>query len=241
MKRLKCLFLMLACVTAMGLCGCDYVELTEEETNRIAEYMAGKLLEYDRYYEEKLIRDPEESEEIPEVVPEETPEPETVEPEPEETKEPENPAEEETNEPKEEDPSIPVEEFFKKDGIQLTYKKCDIHQSYPDSDKSTDFIVEAEKGKQILVVHTELTNISGKENELSMIQKKYTFSLEGKDGSVTKPMMTFLVQDLQYYEAVFEKGEKKQTVLLFSIDKNDTQKGKKLIIEKDEKRTEITL
>lgn len=253
MKRIRSLLLLLVCTAAMGLCGCDYVELTEEESKRIAEYMAGKLLEYDRYYEEKLVKETDgqlaeeleettKPEEMPSPEPEETVKPEeTLSPEPEETAKPEetSPQPVETTTPEEK--KLSCEDFFKKAGMKLSYKKSDLHQSYPDDEKNMDFVVEAEKGKKLLVVHMSLTNISGEAKSFSMLQKEVSFTLRQKDGTELRPLMTFLVQDLQYFEADFEKGETCQTVLLFSVDENAGHKGAKLILESGKKQAEINL
>lgn len=252
---MKGLLLLLVCIAAMGLCGCDYVELTEEESKRIAEYMAGKLLEYDRYYEEKLVKTDDQLAEEPEETanPEETVNPEeTTKPEetvkPEETTAPEeisSPEPEETTMPEEivnpEEKELSYEDFFKKAGMQLAYQKSDLHQSYPDNEKNMDFVVEAEKGKKLLVVHMSLTNVSGEAKSFSMLQKETSFTLRQKDGTELRPLMTFLVQDLQYFEADFKKGETCQTVLLFSVDENAGYKGAKLILERGKKQAEINL
>ena len=64
-------------VLLLFLTGCgSSASFSEEQTTQMAEYMAKKLLDYDKHYEEKLLPEPtEETAPVEETMPEATPTP----------------------------------------------------------------------------------------------------------------------------------------------------------------------
>lgn len=212
----KRLFMLFCLITAFCISGCGYIELTEKEKDRIAEYMAGKILEYDRYYEGTLIK--EQPEETP--LPEETGEPEeTKEPQkPEETEKPENPSSEETDKPEEPSVSSDLNTVFKQKGVKLTYEGFKECSTYPENAGEQYFVVDAGFGKQLVVMEFKLENTTDSDVRINLLDSTLEYQLILDGDNTVKPLKSWLTDDLQFIECKISAGKSARAHLVFKVD-----------------------
>ncbi len=102
------------------------------------------------------------------------------------------------------------------DNIFLSYQGYSVSSSYPESSKS--YVINAEKGKKLLVLRFDLYNASSSEKKVNLLEKKITFQvlLNGKNLGYTA--VTVLPNDLSSYVGTIEAGAHESLVVLTEID-----------------------
>lgn len=233
MRRKMPIFLFLAAACMLTGCGSNKrIELTNEQNDMVAEYIAGALLRYDMRYEEKLIYDSfepiEESTEEPDISPE---------PQPEETQTPDTnstPGEPDTTEVS----YSSLDDIFSREGVSLSYKKSSFYNSYPENGNDY-FVIEPNVSNKLLVVEFELENTSSekKKIDLSAAGIKYSLTLGGNSYS---PLLTALPNDLRYLNTDIEAGKSKTVVVIFEVEKGAELSGGQLLITRDNVTAQIT-
>lgn len=219
------------------LTGCgSSASFSEEQTTQMAEYMAKKLLDHDKHYEEKLLpsETPEETAGPTETVPDTTP---TPVPEEESTPEPKTP---EQSGKKEEKSQGSLSEVLGCEGIKLQYKSHEICQTYPKNGINSYFIVEAGALHKLVVVKFSLKNTTDKQIKLDTTNKTISYSLEVGEDSV-KPSMTLLSNDLQYLTESVSAGRSIDAVLVFEVPSDTKCKNLKLFAENGTKSAQQLL
>ena len=137
-------------------------------------------------------------------------------------------------------PKLQLTQLYQEEQIQVSYQGYQLYQEYPEKVEENAFVVEASFGKQLLVLFFELENVKQEKNELSLIGKDYSFALQGEEGS-QKPLMTFLLNDLQYYEASLAEGEKKEVILVFEAGEDFSPEMYQLEFKKGEESGSISI
>lgn len=159
MRRIGFGIALLTTVCMLSGCGSSKVELTNEQNDMIAEYIAGALLRYDMRYEEELVYTFDEEIEDPEAAERpETPAPVETEVPPVETEAPGQSGE--TTAP--EVTYSGLNDVMKLDGLEVAYKGGGFYNSYPE-ENSDYFVIEPGVSNQLLVAEFELSNTSAEE------------------------------------------------------------------------------
>lgn len=210
---------------AIVTAGCAHVpDLTEEQNNQIAEYMAASLLKYDENYDAVLEYDESVLEITPTPVPTPTPEPEQTQT-PQEGTEPEQGT---VTGDGTETAATPVvlskdlSSVFGSDEYVVTADSAElVGRRYEDIYNTT---VEAAEGKQLMVVTFKIKNTGSSSAKLDMTSKerkknpiKFTASV---GGNTITPLSTIVSNDLQYYKGEIPAGKSRSAVLLFEVDKD---------------------
>lgn len=212
--------------------GCAHVpDLTDEQNNQIAEYMAASLLKYDENYDAVLEYD----ESILEITP--TPVPT---PEPEQTQAPQESTEPVSGEGSEGETaaaatpaamslSKDLSSVFGNDGVSLYTVTADSAELAGRRYKDTLAAVEAAEGRQLMVVTFKIKNTADSSVKLDMTDKehrknpiKFTASV---GGNTLTPLPTILSNDLQYYKGEIPAGKSRSAVLLFEVDEGTDTDG----------------
>ena len=84
-------------------------------------------------------------------------------------------------------------------------------------DQSESYVVDADAGKQLLVLNVKLTNESGAAADLDILQKKPSFDAVVNGERTVKAQMTILPNDLTTYQGSIAPGESVDTVIIFQI------------------------
>ena len=106
--------------------------------------------------------------------------------------------------------------------IFLSYQGYSVSSTYPESSKS--YVVNADKGKKLLVLRFDLYNGSDSEKAVNMIPLQLSFKiiLNGKD--IGYSSVTFLPNDLTSYKGTIESRAHESVVVLTQISEKDSTK-----------------
>ena len=216
------------CMTVLLMSGCSLIErqdIGEEKTTQMAEYMAKKILDHDRRYEEKLL------------VPQETEAPEETtasEPQATETEKTEPDGNSEAVSEKETKVRADFSEILGIPGIQVKYKGFNQCRSYPENGLNSYFVVEAGLKRKLVVVSFTIRNTSDGPVKVDTMKQSVSYSLETKDGS-RRPAMTLLTNDMQYLDEKLSTGKSMEAVLVFEVPAGEKCKGLTLKAVKQDK------
>lgn len=235
----KLLFIMIFLCGIM-LTGCtQLVELTDEESDIIAEYMANVVLEHDDKYKEALIYPDNMTEE--EVTKTTEPEAATV----------ADSSDSESNlttldHQKNEDSDYEVSNMNLSDEMgngkfDISYENFRLYDSYPKEKANDYYSLEAAKGKKLLVVSFDINNLSKKDQVLNLVNSGYEYILDNGSEVTYKPKLTLLLNDIQYLDITVPAGKKKEAVLVFEVPENIDLSKYSLIVSNKEKNAIIKL
>lgn len=230
----KKLALLIVCLCSMLLIGCEQViELTDEETQLIAEYSAELLLKYDINYVDRIDDGNQKAEELAsealeeatEVVTEQTTEQNTTEQgtsQEEATEHTKTDASGDAQMQESADRNIGTENNIAViagiDGMDITFREYSIVEKYPATDEQGEFIyLEASEGYQLLVLHFDVVNTTQKLVSLSLLDKEIDYRVVCNGSKAANPMLTILMDDLGTLETNVEPGVPQEAVLVFQV------------------------
>lgn len=221
----KNIVLFTAIFSAVFLTGCaNTYKLTDRENDAIAEYIAGLLLSYDANYEQTLVQ-PEEEVEKPEETTKIEEETEKAEEESKDKVAGNAAGSTESNQQANAD----FTEVIGVPGISMKYVKYSLRENYT----SDYYVLEPNKGEQLLVVEFDIINSYKTEKTLSLGSANIQYQLDVNSGTFIKPLLTFLDTDLRYLETTVPAKDKKTGILVFSVPKELKTEGMNLIISKE--------
>lgn len=220
------------CLLALGGCGAQIPDMTEEEREAISEYAANLLLKYDTGQPSRLV-------EIGEEEAQNTPEP-TQTPEPVETTEPEVSVVPEATE-------VPVETFIPQvteipetsdlvedtlmlpESVTLVYDKCEATKSFVDETDGYQTL-EAGAGKLLLVIRFTLLNNSNVASDVDMLQDNIVYKVI-VDDKVINGMITMVGNDLTTYIGSLQPDESKEVILFAEVEETLWQNSRSARVE----------
>ena len=211
-------------------CSSNYIEITDKESDAIAQYCAHLLLKYDKnkvaqrklldvdeledYYEELHKNDPTPT---PTEMAEPTAEPTS---EPEVTPTPEDITDVPTAVPTE--PELPkaesLTELYAKEDFTVEYKTISVTQMYYENEYSS---ISAKDGESIAVIFFNIRNIGDADQKFVSSDSKVGYALYCVNGNIYTPTLSMLGNDIQFLNDLIEKDEEYEAVLLFFIDAMD--------------------
>lgn len=206
MKKRLCAVL---CAATVFLTGCGAIELTDSESDLIAEYAATVLLKYSVTYQPKL------QEEVVEI--ETTQDIYTI-PTSANVSNTPNTGQNTPSNPSTEAPSKTLSEALgvAAEGFQVEYAGYELAKIYPDTE-DTYFAMRATGNHQLLVMKFHITNHSGAEKECDILSKERSYRCLVNDTERFGAQLTMLLDDLASFKEVFSAGETKQAVLIFQV------------------------
>ena len=259
-RSVRTISYILVCVIAsLALGGCAMVpslELTEEQSNLIAEYAAGKLLEYSKGHPGGLMiledvnradvnpgmqkpeEEPAELPPLPEAsVPEGAPT-EGEQPPEEGIQPPDQSSDQEALAPPPEEiadvPSESIAEALGIAGAEITYDRYDVCATYPPDDTELAFTMKAAPGKELLVVHFNLSNPGDQDIDAYTDSTGFKIRLLVNGTDKLRGDVTFLDNDLMNYKGLLTPGSLVDAVLVFEIKEGTEVNSMDLLILDDE-------
>lgn len=223
-------------------CGCglfSQLNLTEEESELIAEYAAGLLRKYDTNSKLKEFADVEEepvSEEVPETVEEpmeevtEAPAEEPVEEPSEAPVEPDffditegitdtDSAGEPVYENETEVSTSSISELVNTPDCDISYLGYELCDKYPDNaDNEWLMSMAAADGKKLCVLDFEITGNSGGDVVCNILDSGKSYRLIVNGSEKINESVTVLMDSFSQFNEVIPAGESKKAVLIFELD-----------------------
>lgn len=240
----KTIFFLGVLALAVSSCGCSSgTDLSEKENDSLAEYMAGTLLKHDKNYDQALTYE-EQEEPAGETQPPETPqtsESTTPAPAPDSDSPEESSLEAELAEDTKKETSCKLWELYDVDGINISYESVSTGDSYPTGDSSSYYSVEAKKKHKLVVLNFNVTNSKNKKVMLNLLESGVSYQLKTSDGGVYQPLITLVVEDLQYLDYYVAKKGKDKAVLIFEVPEDVKVNGAVFCASKQDKICEITV
>lgn len=258
-KKLKMMSLVIFC--GGMLTGCmRMVDINNQETNMVTESMAGILLKYDKNYEGDLVY--QESKDLRAEI-----ESKENASEMEESKVITVSAKEENNEkllPQDNSNSsnmIPINSNEKG-----TESKSDKQVQYVDLDKiignkkfkvefkiyelcnhyygnisNQAFAIDPSKDNQLLIAYFNITNLTKKSQNLNLAGSNIQYQLRVGEGKNYNPLMTLLINDIQYINLDFAVKETKEAVILYEIPKDINLSKVEMIVNKNANTSNVKM
>lgn len=247
MKRLFLSFILIALIT---LSGCvQELRTKEEDSDAIAEYMAGLLLKYNDY----------ESTLLPLKELEDSFEDDDYDNQTDNTTNSDNQSDNTTNNDKKDDSTntassgkntddksenvqtISFKDIMGQKNFDISYSAYILTENYPEDYDNTYISVLADEGKQLLVIKFKIKNTTKKAAKLDLGEASVKYSLTVGNTKLDKPWFTVLENDLQYFDMDIKAEATTEAVLVFQISKEADTSAMKLTVSKDGKEAVIPL
>ena len=243
----KISLLMIILYAGMQLTGCGLMpelSLTDEQGRLVAEYAAGLLLKYDKGHSiglEKLEDTPLEETPVEEESPAvEADTPAAAAETPETISQDEIPSAEEVTS----DSVVPMAEAMGIDGFDVSYQSYEVCDIYPE-EQSDDmvFSMQAAPGKELMIVHFNLTNTSEEDQLCDMVESDVMFRLIINGSERINEQTTILLNDLKQYQDTIAGYGMADTVLVFEITDGaqDNFESLQLLIKNGDEENTYTL
>ena len=200
----------IACILAAALTGCASVpELSQEDNDMAAEYMAGELLKYDKSYNYGFDYD------RTVLIP-------TPEPTPTPTVKPSEPAATDggskgsgsENDIADALKEVSLEKINGLSGVSIKQTGYSLRSRYSDSNFAE---VSAKDGNRLLVVTFKIKNTSGKAVDIDFSKADVTYALSIDGKGYGTPLHSIINHDMQYFTGKIPAGKSRKGVLIFEI------------------------
>lgn len=224
MKYNKILLLFLMLFSMTSLCGCVNVqEMTEEQSDLVAEYSAGVLLRYSYRYDRRLITKEQLAAENQKENGAENAVHSEVTATPDITPTPQPAATGDTasgssvEEPQAtERPTVALNDVYHIDGLDFSYQSSRFCKKY-----STQ--ITAEKGQTLFVATFNVKNQTGKKQKVNLGKRKISYKLT-VDGSEYQPTINILSNmGLNYLNTSIPSGKSEKAVLIYRMSEERKQ------------------
>ena len=217
MKKLGFLITTLIVSMMLSACSSDYIEISEDESNAIAQYCAHLLLKNDKNkVAERKLLDIDELEDTP-VEEDVTPTPTDG---PEETPTPTEPEEKPTEALIDDiDRAESLTELYDMEDFTVEFKSLSLTKTYSENAYST---LSAKEGENICAVEFVIRNIGSETKTFVSAGSKVAYALYCTNGDIYAPSLSMLGNDIQFLNDKIEKDEQYTAVLLFIINEDDT-------------------
>ncbi|MBR1770484.1 MAG: hypothetical protein IJ747_00470 [Lachnospiraceae bacterium] len=221
--KIKSWILIGACTVLLTGCGGSLPEMTDEQVDAIGEYAAVTLLKYDANSKSRLV-DPARLAEAEQAAKQQKTKP---------TEEQKTDPQPEQNQGKQSEQgnltvvdrtgsgatlkADSLEGFFGLQGsVKLSYTGYDVQKSFGEA--NSYFALDATEGKELLILHFALENISGQEQTVRFIDQTASYRVT-VNGSYTRTALTTLLDNnLATYIGKLQPDETTDVVILIEIE-----------------------
>lgn len=210
------------------LSGCGVTTLTEKESDLIAQYSAGILLNYTETYGDRLLPETigqkEESLDgtASPAVPVQTNQPQaTATPiaNPKETEVPEAMDKPESLETPDETavPTVELNDLYQLPGVEISYHNYEFTNEYPKDSES--YQISASQDEILLVVKFKVKNTTSKKKAVNLLNRQISYELQA-DTSKYKPTISVLENGgLNFLDTKIKSGASEEAVLVYALPK----------------------
>lgn len=262
-------YVLISAFACTALSGCSMVpslDITDEQRTLIAEYAAGKLIEYVKGHPGGLVKvdDIDYSQVNPGMKKEEDVAQSLLPGQTDETQESSPTQQAEQTEPAADEVSaddidtavqdalvdspdvteVPTKtptQALGIDGAELAYDHYEISNTYPENAEELALSMKAASGKELLVVHFALSNPGSEDVIVHTDSNNFKVRMMLNGSEKLRGDITFLDNDLMNYEGLLTPGSSVDTVLVFEMPEGTDITSLDLIIVDDEGEQTYTL
>lgn len=212
--------------SAFVFTGCGKVQdLTEEETQLIAEYSAGLLLKYDQKYVDRIDEGEKQALEMAsedtQQVTTETVTTEATTEAPKQGVDISGGVDKDNISPEElagAGQESDIAKIAGVSGVTITYDSYEITDHYPDSGEMEQLMnLQASEGYKLLVLRFKVTGIAEGMVDLSLADKELEYRIVCNGTKAAVPMLTILPDDLGTLTTSVDNGQEQEAVLVFQV------------------------
>lgn len=217
-------------ITACG-CGDQIYEMTDEEETAIVQYSAHVVSKFNRKQSEgienvavlkALMKMREEEAEKQRKQEEEQQKQEEQKPEqkPDTADKQQQGTPSEGQQERPQNTYVSLTKALQLDGVNATYRKYELASAYQ---ASQSYMVRANSGNELLVLHVNLKNNGNKTAECDILSKMPSFRLTINGETSVSADTTILLNDLGTYQGKIRAGKTKKAVLIFQVKKGSVK------------------
>ncbi len=123
---------------------------------------------------------------------------------------------------------VSLNQALKLGGIDAVYRSYEKTTAYNTTDS---FLVTANDGNELLILHIDLKNNSGKKAGCDILSKMPSFRLTVNDTVSMSADTTLLLNDFGTYQGDIQAGSTQKTVLVFQARKGTLKKIENMVLE----------
>lgn len=213
-------------VSACMLTGCidSMPDMTEEQSELVAEYAADMLLKYSPNYHYRIADEEEVASAEAEM--EISQEEETMQEESQPSQDLSQTGSGETvsvgAETSVEDGSeYDLAAFFGMDQFSIMYASCEATDAYPNAESGVGFSVTAPQGYNLLVLHFDVENLGEEAAQCDLFDQISKVTVNVNDAGYVQALSTLLTNDLTTYMEDIPAGEVADAVVVVPVEQTD--------------------
>lgn len=213
-------------VSACMLTGCidSMPDMTEEQSELVAEYAADMLLKYSPNYHYRIADEEEVASAEAEM--ETSQEEETMQEESQPSQDLSQTGSGETvsvgAETSVEDGSeYDLAAFFGMDQFSIMYASCEVTDAYPNAESGVGFSVTAPQGYNLLVLHFDVENLGEEAAQCDLFDQISKVTVNVNDAGYVQALSTLLTNDLTTYMEDIPAGEVADAVVVVPVEQTD--------------------
>lgn len=213
-------------ISACMLTGCidSMPDMTEEQSELVAEYAADMLLKYSPNYHYRIADEEEVASAEAEM--ETSQEEETMQEESQPSQDLSQTGSGETvsvgAETSVEDGSeYDLAAFFGMDQFSIMYASCEITDAYPNAESGVGFSVTAPQGYNLLVLHFDVENLGEEAAQCDLFDQISKVTVNVNDAGYVQALSTLLTNDLTTYMEDIPAGEVADAVVVVPVEQTD--------------------
>ena len=219
MKKKICLLAIMS-VSIMLLSACSSTKTLKDENNAIvAQYIAGSVLKFDKYYSDGLVYPYQRPSSDNNVVAEPVQMVQTASVNKKEDTINNDKVINNDNSKKQEDTKETYSELsdiYQNKNLTVDFKKFTTTSSYSGDYSEQAFNVEAKSGNQLVILEFNIKNNSKKKQTVNLVRSGISYELKVGD-EVYYPILSIVSNDIQYFSSTIAAGKSKNAVLIFEL------------------------
>ena len=124
--------------------------------------------------------------------------------------------------------------------IEVSYKSSHVYDSYPSKGEGY-FVINSMKGYDLIVISFELKNVTKINKVYNMLQEDVNYTLTTKNGNTYSPLLTLLMDDLQFIDKEIPGKDTDSAALVFRVPESEAKSKATLQIVNNQLSTTIEI
>lgn len=231
-RRMRAIAVLLSFAMLLTACGDPYPDMSEEQQEVITRYAAQQLIEHNKGYKSDIV----DITDYVYVEPTVTPAP-TIAPTTEPTKEPEKVDADlglgGGDSASTEKPTFSLAElssFLELDNVAISFADYTFGTKYPASEEAVYLYTEADKGKKLLAVRFNITNLTDETVTCDLAARQAEFAVVSGEDLKKAALYTYLENDMSWFEEDLSAHETKDAVLILQVPESQKEQYDSMVL-----------